>query len=126
MACLYFADVDEVTTAAKNNLYAEVTGKHRCFIYLAEENKHLEELAEVKSEFQLKMSVLKVHECLVPFLVRTDNQDVKGIDESLVVVDTPQTFWVGDVDIWINFPDKIENALASFFPQSAFIAVSKH
>lgn len=124
MLCLFFKDREALRAAITNLSFINITGKHRCFVFLEDENRELTRSAiAVKNdpEIFLQLSVITAYECIVPYLIDTSDAASNSLREKITIVGMPQKFWIGDIDIWLDFPECYVDALKPLFPQAKFL-----
>jgi len=138
LACVYFEKPDDFVQALHNQELISVFNKYRCAVFFANENVKWEEslMASAKDSSKLKFliltSVFKVHECIVPYLIRKEpitggsltKQEVAltlaEMKDRPPIVEAPQTIWPKDIDMWYNFPETWSEALLPHIPETCF------
>ena len=138
LACVYFETPADLAQAVHNEDFILIVNKFRCGVFFASENPHFEKsllaspISKPDLKFLMLTSVLKVHECLVPYLIR--KEPISGgnltkeevaltlteLNERPPIVEAPHTIWLKDIDIWYSFPESWLAVLLPQIPEACF------
>lgn len=125
MACVYIKTLEDLEALATGSDFRYAANKFRCFVLIAAENPELEKTicASIPAEagrLLRQTGVLRAYECVVPHLIRPELSDLAALGERVPVMGEARPFWLGDVDMWYNFPESWIAALKPQFPHAYF------
>lgn len=128
LACVYLENSKAKIEDFQIEKISHLANSARLCIYFSDENTDFEKSIWNKSQnvgFLKSMSTVDVHECITPFLiVNFFNNDPLSARSKLPVQSKLQKFWINEIDIWYNLPEKMEHFLKPLIPHAYFIKLA--
>lgn len=130
LACVYLTN--SITDLEKIQIekISHLANSARLCIYFSDENSEFETTICKKTEdpnFIKLMSVISVHECITPFLIVDFlNNDPEDPSSKLPIQSKLQKYWINEIDIWYNLPEKMEIFLKPLIPHAYFIKLDQN
>lgn len=134
---MYFERPEDLVLKLHSQDFLLMFNKYRCVVLFGSENQQFEKAllanhSKNSLKFLVLTSVLKVHECLIPYLIRKEPilgenltkeevaSTLKETEGRPPIVEAPHTVWIKDIDIWFSFPETWSEALMAQIPETYF------